>query len=143
MFNFIIQFSSNTRTNNFRIENGDDFCSCVTPRLETGGSSAGKLKIASNISIDYRQVQRCCSAGQRLSHSFDAPNSPTCVDSDEGARFSFPFVQILLPASTHRSLPEVQGLDLSSERNESKIVLEEAQQTGFPTLQEYQVNKLV
>jgi len=72
------------------------------------------------------QVQRCCSAGQRLSHSFDAPNSPTCVDSDEGAR----------------SLPEVQGLDLSSERKESKIVLEEAQQTGFPTCQEYQVHKL-
>ena len=42
----------------------------------------------------------------------------------------------------HRSLPEVQGLELGRERKESNIVLEEGQQTGIPTCQEYQVHKL-
>jgi len=75
------------------------------------------------------QVQRCCSSGQKLSYSSDTPNSLSCVDSDEG----------------ERSLPEVQGLDLRSERKESSIVLEEegeGQQTHIPTCQQYQVHRL-
>ena len=46
------------------------------------------------------------------------------------------------PHSAHRSLPEVQGLDLSSERKESNVVLEAGQQTRIPACQEYQVHKL-
>ena len=57
--------------------------------------------------------------------------------------FAISFIHIIFALRPlHRSLPEVQGLDLSSERKESKIVLESGQQTRIPACQEYQVHKL-